>query len=100
LAPTSTTGALLVAGLVATRALAQASDDAQERAIAAIEKRGGMVGRDEKSPGKPATLVSLSGTKITDDELALLEPLTKLQTLILTSTPITDAGLVHLEGLN
>ncbi len=37
--------------------------------------------------------------KPTDDDLALLKPLTDLCLLDLSGSPITDAGLKHLEGL-
>ncbi|MCY2995297.1 MAG: hypothetical protein NTY19_46660 [Planctomycetota bacterium] len=45
------------------------------------------------------TGLDLSSTKVTDAGLIHLEGLTQLQTLNLGSTSITDAGLAHLKGL-
>jgi hypothetical protein len=42
---------------------------------------------------------SNSSIKPADDDLANLEPLDTLESLILIGAPITDAGLVHLKGL-
>jgi S1-C subfamily serine protease len=69
------------------------------KAIAAIEKLGGKVTFDEKSPNRPVISVDLNRTKVTDEELLHLKTLTSLQTLSLTGTKVTDSGLVHLKGL-
>ncbi len=71
----------------------------QEQAIAGIEKLGGKVTIDEKSPGKPVIRVDFSRTEVTDDGLELLKGLTSLQVLALNDTEVTDEGLEHLEGL-
>jgi len=71
----------------------------EAKAIAAIEKLGGRVTRDEKSPGRPVVEVNLWGTKVTDTGLEYLKELTRLQDLNLAGTRVTDAGLVHLKGL-
>ena len=71
----------------------------QEQAIAEIEKLGGKVTIDEKSPDKPVIRVDFSRTEVTDDGLEHLIGLTNLQTLILNDTKVTDKGLEHLEGL-
>ena len=116
---------LLTLGLSLAPVLCWAAEPKAEeaKAIAEIEKLGGYVTRDEKSPDKPVISVSLFGgedadaglvkleclthlhdlnlmfTKITDTGLAHLEGLTKLQKLELQGTKVTDAGLVHLKGL-
>ena len=43
--------------------------------------------------------MELSGSEVTDADLAHLAGLTALETLSLYSTPITGAGLAHLTGL-
>ena len=45
------------------------------------------------------TWLNLATTKVTDEGLAQLAPLTKLTSLHLEKTGITDAGLAHLSGL-
>src|SRR4051794_27320339 len=77
---------------------AQAASEEAE-AVAAIEKLGGRVERDEKRPNKPVVLVSLYSTKVTDVNLVHLECLKKLKRLHLPHTSISDAGLAHLKGL-
>ncbi len=65
----------------------------QAKAIAEIEKLGGKVTVDEKSPGKPAISVDLTGPQVTDTALIHLKGLTNLQSLELWHTKVTDAGL-------
>ena len=45
----------------------------EAKAIAEIEKLGGKVTRDEKSPGKPVIEVDLSDSKVTDAGLERLD---------------------------
>ncbi len=71
----------------------------QAKAIAEIEKLGGKVTVDKKSPGKPVIRVDLHGSEVTDAALEHVKGLTELQTLNLWQTKVTDAGLVHLKGL-
>jgi cytochrome c peroxidase len=104
-------------------AATQDQNTEREQIIAKIEKLGGKVEVDDKSPGKPVITVNLHGTKVTDDDLkhfkALpqlqklnlgwtqigdaglehLKDLTKLQRLVLDNTKVTDAGVKHLKGL-
>lgn len=40
--------------------------------------------------------VYFGGTALSDDDLACLDNLPRLRTIVLTSSPITDAGLEHL----
>ena len=70
----------------------------QAKAIGEIEKLGGRVIIDEKSPDKPVIGVDLVRSQVTDDGLEHLKGLTKLQRLYLGSD-ITVAGLEHLKGL-
>jgi hypothetical protein len=71
----------------------------QERVVAAIKKLGGEVTVDEQALSKPIAQVDLSGTAITDEQLACLEGLSDLRELDLGRTRITDKGLAHLRGL-
>ncbi len=88
----------------------------QAKAIADIERLGGKVTRDEKSPDKAVIEVYLPGS-VTDAGLEHLRGLTKLQLLDVGwvkkvkrlnswewhfrtgNTQVTDAGLQQLEGL-
>ena len=72
----------------------------QAKAIAAIEKLGGNVTFDEKSPDKPVISVDLSTSKVTDAGLEHLKGLSHLRQLYLYDTQVTDAGLKHLRGLS
>ncbi len=75
-------------GLVAVAVLLGGCSDEENTTKAAEESNTGAV------------VLDLSGSKTTDEVLAeKLKGLTKLKTLSLDSTKITDAGLVHLKGL-
>jgi hypothetical protein len=78
------------------------------RAVKAISKLGGYAiyfEPDKVRPWLPKVYfddvkqVLLCDTQVTDDMLALLEPLRKVQWLDLDNSRITDAGLVHLERM-
>lgn len=71
----------------------------QEHVVTALKNMGGQVQRDPKAPGQPVIGLNLSGTRVTNADLALLKPLQGLRTLILTQIAITDAGLQHIEPL-
>ena len=71
----------------------------QTKAIAEIEKLGGQVTLDEKSPDKAVIGVDLTKTKVTDAELVHFKGLTNLQRLVLSNTKVTGVGLQHLKGL-
>lgn len=78
----------------------RASDSsAQNRAIEAIEKLGGKVEYDFKSPDKRVVKVDLNKTRITDADLQNLEVFPELQWLDLRITPIGDEGMAHLTHL-
>ena len=57
------------------------ADDAEDKAVAFVEKLGGKVTRDEKLPGKPVIGVHLSFSAVTDAGLKELAPLKNLATL-------------------
>jgi internalin A len=99
-----------------------AASDAQARAIGAVKAYGGKLGVDESSPDKPVISVDLHNIKFDAVELQRLKtlvdlqslnlafvetatgfdflaPLTKLQTLNLKNTQVTDADLAHLNGM-
>ncbi len=71
----------------------------QANAIAEIEKTGGKLTVDEKTPGKPVISVDFGGNNVTNAELAYLQGMTELKSLNLMGTKITDVGLARLKGL-
>jgi internalin A len=79
------TFSLLVLGLLLAPVLCWAAEPNpdQAKAIAWIEKLGGKVTVDEKSPGKPVNSVNLRHTKVSDTELDHLRGLPQLQRLSL-----------------
>jgi hypothetical protein len=100
------------------------ADEAEDKAVAFVEKLKGKVIRDEKAPGNPVVGVylpffapiqdaglkelaalknlnclTLCGTKVTDVGLKELVPLKNLTKLVLFQTMVTDAGLKELAAL-
>lgn len=72
----------------------------QARALAEVKKLGGKYEVDAKAPGSPVIKVNLTRTKTDDKKLAtIVKGCPQLQALELEATNVTDAGLVHLEGL-
>jgi hypothetical protein len=67
--------------------------------VQAILKLGGRVVMDEDRPGKPVVRVYLSGTRVRDADLAVLQGLPNLEELDLRNTGVTDAGLPALKQL-
>jgi len=63
-----------------------------------IVRAGGLV-RIRRDEGAERLEISLSGTRLVDDELAHLRELPGLRVLVLTKSQVTDAGLAHLAGL-
>ena len=88
---------LLVSLAVGLAGCGQSQAVREEKAVNAILKLGGQVFRDEKLPGRPAVVVILCGTQITNAGLKDLKELKGLQRLDLADTKITTAGLKDLE---
>ena len=77
-----------------------AAERAADEATMAARKAVAETAESEiQKLGGRVTGLDLSATKVTDAGLVHLEGLTQLQTLNLGATSITDAGLAHLEGL-
>ena len=92
-------GLLVVASNAVAKDQIVKRSNVEKKAIAAIQKLGGIVEFAEKKPGKPVICVFLFDTNVTDAGLVHLKGLTELQKLWLSATKVTDAGLVHLTGL-
>jgi hypothetical protein len=69
------------------------ADDPVDGALRLITNVRGRYTRDETNPANPIINVSLGNTKITDERLKELAPLTSLETLSISCTGITDVGL-------
>jgi hypothetical protein len=74
-------------------------DEAEARAVQAIEKLGGKIRLDENSEGRPVFSVSLEFSKVTDAELKELVEFKQLRLLFLNATKVSDAGLKELAKL-
>ncbi len=101
------TAVCLALGIVCDRAYRQ------KRAVDAIVARGGRVSYREAGVWltldrpwlgrdffQPVTKVFWAGAAIEDEDLACVRALPGLEMLTLASTPVTDAGLRHLESLH
>ena len=75
------------------------ADDAEDRAIQAIEQRGGVVTRDEMNPARPVVHVALAHEGVTDSDLKELAAFKRLQVLSLNFSSVTDTGLKELADL-
>ncbi|HEX5271388.1 MAG TPA: hypothetical protein VFW33_12905, partial [Gemmataceae bacterium] len=71
--------------------------DAEQRLVDAVVRLGGKVEAEGDEKG-PVLRVSLAGTRA-DDGLAHLKPLTRLRTLTLCGTEVSDRGMAHLTPL-
>jgi internalin A len=71
----------------------------EESAVEAIEKLGGEVTRDDKTPGKPVIKVDLYNKPLTDAGLKVLKEFKQVQSLRLSLTKVTDAGMMELKDL-
>lgn len=71
----------------------------EEEAIAEIQRRGGAVQVDEKSPSGPAITVSLMGPRFGDADVPLLAGFKRLDVLGLKASRVTDQGLAELAEL-
>ena len=90
---------LILVGCVLALTPSARADDAEDKAVAFVEKFGGEVKRDDKRSGKPVINVSLAFTKVTDAGIKELTPLKNLTTLNLMYTQVTDAGMKELAPL-
>ncbi len=75
------------------------ADEAEDKAVKAIEKLGGMITRDEQTDGKPVIGVVFREKNVTDADLKELAALKQLQRLYLGNCKITDKGLKELTTL-
>ena len=75
------------------------ADAGQAKAVAKIDKLGGNISIDERSPDRPVIGVDLEGTSVTDAELACIKYLPHVETLNLSETKLTAAGLENLRDL-
>src|SRR4051794_28093573 len=80
--------ALVASGIAGPTARAQAVADERERAIAAIERLGGVLQQDDRGSG-----VQLQGPLVTDSSLEILKGLTDLRYLFISDAPVTGTGL-------
>ena len=92
---------MLLLGLSLSPVLCWAAETSADKAkaIAEIERLGGKVTVNDRSPDKPVIGVDLSYTTVTDAAMEYLMDLTDLQSLNLYHTKVTGAGLTHLKGL-
>lgn len=72
---------------------------AEAKAVARVQKLGGKLTRKLNRADGPVNAIHLSGTPVSDDDLATFAPLANLRTLDLSLTRINDASLAHLKGL-
>jgi hypothetical protein len=75
------------------------ADQAEDKAVALIQKLGGKIERDDKRAGSPVVTIDLKSQKIKDADLACLADLREVTSLKLDNTGLTDEGLKHLQGL-
>jgi hypothetical protein len=60
--------------------------------VSAIKKKGGRVRTDDQLPGNPVVEVVFLGSRVRDNDLALLNDLPDLRTVSLSGVYITNAG--------
>jgi internalin A len=70
-----------------------------EEAVAALQKSGAKITRDDKAEGKPVLVVNFDTSKADDAAVGPVKGLTKIEKLVLNNTNITDAGLDPVKGL-
>ena len=90
---------LSVALLIVAIAAPVCADDAEDKALAAVERLGGQVLRDATKPGKPVRDVTISGKGVKDADLKDLAGFKELGWLTLHNSEVTDAGLKELAQL-
>src|SRR5262245_37923230 len=94
------TAAVLVLGVFLSVSVVR-GDEKEDAAVQFVEKAGGTVTRDDKSPGKPVIAVKLKEGKVTDADMKVFAGLPHLRelNLNLNFVPIGAAGLKELKGL-
>lgn len=75
---------------------ARAEDEAL---VAALQKSGAKITRDDKAEGKPVTIVNFDTSGADDAAVVPVKGLTKIEKLVLNNTKITDAALESVKGL-
>ncbi len=78
---------------------ATVADERGEQAIAEIEKVGGTVGYDSSRPDRPIVLVEFSKSRANDSVLSHLKAFPELREFRVENAPITDSGLAKLRVL-
>jgi hypothetical protein len=80
---------------------AEEPDTAQEKALAAIKKAGGIIKRDDSSPATPVIGVRFGcQSSVTDADLTHLKNFPDVQELLIVGQSITDEGLAALKTLS
>ncbi len=91
-------GKALLLVVFVTVAGSPVADEAEDKAVAALEKLGGKVRRDKKIDGQPVDAVYWTFANATDHDLAILKNFKRLKSLGMTGN-MTDAGMINLKGL-
>jgi hypothetical protein len=82
---------------LAASALPARADEA--KAVAALEKAGAKLERDEKAPGRPVVRVDFRGKRVPPEDLACLQALPRLRVLHLGGSRVTEEGLAKLAAV-
>ena len=81
----------------------QAADPnlAEEQALAAIRKVGGIITRDAANPANPVIRIRFGcHSRLTDAELAHFQNFPDLQELVIVGERVTDKGMAPLQNLS
>ena len=93
----SLTGAALLLALAPWTAVCIRADEAEDKAVKAIQELGGRITRDKTAKGKPIVGVDLGYTKVTNAGLKHLSGLKNLRGLALIGTKVTGKGKADLK---
>jgi hypothetical protein len=91
------TRAVLLLALAPWTAVCIWADEAEDKAVKAIQELGGRITRDKTAKGKPIVGVDLGYTKVTDAGLKHLAGVKQLLSLDLRATQVTDKGKADLK---
>ncbi len=89
----------LVTGAAEAQEKKPARTPAEEQAISAIKKLGGLVLEIAQNDPRLDVAFHLADSKISDAEIAPVKDLPQTAQLNLRGTEVTDAGLVHIKDL-